>query len=119
MTFHNCGIKQKYDMVVADTTIWAPRASYVDFTLPYSESGVVLVVRNNRPFDMWIFLKPLSLDLWMTIVAACIFMGFVIWRLESQVADPDPAPEDDRLQIRFLVPVAVLAFQESNVNYVH
>ncbi|KAL7097366.1 hypothetical protein ACP275_10G140200 [Erythranthe tilingii] len=36
-------IPEEYDMVVADTTIWAPRAEYVDFSLPYSESGAVLV----------------------------------------------------------------------------
>ncbi|KAL0404496.1 UNVERIFIED_CONTAM: Glutamate receptor 2.5 [Sesamum radiatum] len=53
-------IPQKFDMVVGDTTIWAPRAAYVDFSLPYSESGVILVVKNKKPFDMWIFVKPLS-----------------------------------------------------------
>jgi ionotropic glutamate receptor len=35
---------QKYDAVIGDTTIVANRSTYVDFTLPFSESGVLMVV---------------------------------------------------------------------------
>uniref|UniRef100_A0A2N9IMB7 Glutamate receptor n=1 Tax=Fagus sylvatica TaxID=28930 RepID=A0A2N9IMB7_FAGSY len=57
---------KKFDAVVGDTTIVANRSSYVDFTLPYSESGVSMVVsmKDNEKKNMWIFLKPLSWDLW-------------------------------------------------------
>ncbi|KAL0897670.1 hypothetical protein Bca101_081631 [Brassica carinata] len=34
----------KYDAVVGDTTILANRSSYVDFTFPYTKSGVGLIV---------------------------------------------------------------------------
>ncbi|KAK6159125.1 hypothetical protein DH2020_006439 [Rehmannia glutinosa] len=78
-------IPKEYDMVVADTTIWAPRASYVDFSLPYSESGVILVVKNKKPLDMWIFVKPLRWDLWLAIFVACILMGVVLRILERRV----------------------------------
>jgi ionotropic glutamate receptor len=52
---------QKYDAVVGDTTIVANRSTYVDFTLPYSESGVSMVVlmKDNERNNFWIFLKPL------------------------------------------------------------
>lgn len=72
---------QKYDAVVGDTTIVANRSLYVDFTLPYSESGVSMIVltedieRNN----IWIFLKPLRWDLWLTTGIAFIVTGVVIW----------------------------------------
>ena len=35
---------QVYDAVVGDITIVANRSLYVDFTLPYTESGVSMVV---------------------------------------------------------------------------
>ncbi|CAA2958088.1 Hypothetical predicted protein [Olea europaea subsp. europaea] len=78
-------LDQVFDIVVGDTTIWGPRADYVDFSLPYSEPGVVLVVKNKKPLDMWIFVKPLRWNLWLTIIIACIFMGIVLRILEHTV----------------------------------
>ncbi|EYU42456.1 hypothetical protein MIMGU_mgv1a025366mg [Erythranthe guttata] len=77
-------IPKEYDMVVADATIWAPRLSYVDFTHPYVDSGVVLVVKNKKPFSMWIFVKPLRWDLWLAIIAACILLGVTLRVLERR-----------------------------------
>jgi ionotropic glutamate receptor len=59
---------QKYDAVVGDTTIVANCSAYVDFTLLYSKLGVSMVVlmKDNERNNFWIFLKPLSLDLWLT-----------------------------------------------------
>ncbi|URE08206.1 hypothetical protein MUK42_04415 [Musa troglodytarum] len=39
---------QKYDAVVGDVTIRANRSLYVDFTLPFTESGVSMVVHQGR-----------------------------------------------------------------------
>ncbi|GMY35452.1 glutamate receptor 2.8 [Fagus crenata] len=78
---------QKFDAVIGDTTIVANRSSYVDFTLPYFESGVSMVVlmKDNEKKNMWIFLKPQSWDLWLAIGATCIFTGLVTWVLEHHV----------------------------------
>ncbi|XP_041018724.1 glutamate receptor 2.1-like [Juglans microcarpa x Juglans regia] len=78
---------KKFDAVVGDVTIVANRSLYVDFTLPYSESGVSMAVlmKNNENENIWIFLKPLSWDLWLIIVAISIFTGLVIWVLEHRV----------------------------------
>ena len=35
---------QKFDAVVGDITIVAHRSTYVDFTQPYTESGVSMIV---------------------------------------------------------------------------
>ncbi|KAL7138033.1 hypothetical protein ABFS83_10G135700 [Erythranthe nasuta] len=82
-------IPEEYDMVVADTTIWAPRAEYVDFSLPYSESGAVLVVKNKKPLNMWIFIKPLRWDLWLAIGVASILLGLVLCILERRAIEPN------------------------------
>ncbi|KAL2480995.1 Glutamate receptor 2.1 [Abeliophyllum distichum] len=112
------GIPQTYDIVVADTTIWAPRASHVDFSLPYSEPGVVLVVKNKKPFDMWIFVKPLRWDLWLAIIVASILMGIVLQILEHRIPNTNEesiSPHRERLRMTYLSPIAVLAFPERNM----
>ncbi|XP_021832746.1 glutamate receptor 2.1-like [Prunus avium] len=78
---------KKFDAVVGDTTIIGNRTSYVDFTLPYSESGVWMVVKvkDNERKNIWIFLKPLSWDLWLTSTGAFIFTGVVVWILEHRI----------------------------------
>lgn len=78
---------QKFDAVVGDVTIVANRSLYVDFTLPYSESGVSMAVlmKDNEKENVWIFLKPLSWDLWLIIGVVSIFTGLVIWVLEHRV----------------------------------
>ncbi|KAK4485551.1 hypothetical protein RD792_008194 [Penstemon davidsonii] len=111
-------IPQDFDMVVGDTTIWAPRAEYVDFSLPYSESGVILVVKNKKPIDMWIFVKPLRWDLWLAIVVACILMGIVLRVLERSVTRNEEDPiraNKEKPGMIYLSPVTILAFPERTV----
>ncbi|MBA0873199.1 hypothetical protein Goshw_029071 [Gossypium schwendimanii] len=57
---------QKFDAAVGDITILANRSQYVDFTLPYLQSDVSMVVKikEDDRNNMLIFLKPLSWDLW-------------------------------------------------------
>ncbi|MQM23642.1 hypothetical protein Taro_056709 [Colocasia esculenta] len=80
-------VTRKYDAVVGDTTIMANRFFYVDFTLPYTETGVWMVVRSkeDRNSNGWVFLKPLRLDLWMVSLAFFCFTGFVVWAIEQRI----------------------------------
>uniref|UniRef100_A0A7N2L2D2 Glutamate receptor n=1 Tax=Quercus lobata TaxID=97700 RepID=A0A7N2L2D2_QUELO len=77
---------QRYDAVVGDTTIVANRYLYVDFTLPYLESGVLMVVlvKDDDNKNLWIFLRPLSLNLWLTTSVAFIF---TVQRLQPTFVD--------------------------------
>ncbi|KAL8232958.1 hypothetical protein R6Q57_002736 [Mikania cordata] len=74
------------DAAIGDITITANRSLYVDFTLPFSDLGFATLTRNVDA-GMWVFMKPLSSDLW--IVSGCFFilMGFVIWILEHGTND--------------------------------
>nr|XP_011466282.1 PREDICTED: glutamate receptor 2.8-like [Fragaria vesca subsp. vesca] len=111
---------QKYDAVVGDTTIVADRSLYVDFTLPYSESGVSMIVltedieRNN----IWIFLKPLSWDLWLTTGVAFIVTGVVIWALEHRENTEFRGPPQQQLGMIFWFSFSTLVFahREKVVN---
>ncbi|PNS93601.2 hypothetical protein POPTR_018G096500v4 [Populus trichocarpa] len=77
---------KNFDAAVGDITIIANRSTYVDFTLPFSESGITMVVLTKRDEreNMWIFLKPLSLELWLTTGIAFILTGLVVWVLEHR-----------------------------------
>nr|DAD32566.1 TPA_asm: hypothetical protein HUJ06_011417 [Nelumbo nucifera] len=78
---------QEFDAVVGDVTIIANRSLYVDFTLPYTESGVAMVmpIKDDHRKNAWIFFKPLTWDLWLTICLAFIFTGIVVWVLEHRI----------------------------------
>ncbi|GAU26657.1 hypothetical protein TSUD_314330 [Trifolium subterraneum] len=83
-----------YDAVVGDVTIIANRSNYVDFTMPYTEAGVTMVVsmKDNRKKNAWTFLKPLTWDLWVTSVCSFVFIGFVVWNLEHRINDDFRGP---------------------------
>ncbi|XBH92269.1 hypothetical protein VPH35_083431 [Triticum aestivum] len=74
-----------FDAVVGDVTILANRSLYVDFTLPYTESGVRMLVPvlDRRQKTAWTFLKPLTADLWLGTGAFVVFTGFVVWCIEN------------------------------------
>ncbi|MBA0750896.1 hypothetical protein Gogos_002275, partial [Gossypium gossypioides] len=78
---------QTYDAAVGDITILANRSQYVDFTLPYLQSYVSMVVKikDDERNNMWIFLKPLSWDLWLTTGVAFVCTGLVVWILEHRI----------------------------------
>ncbi|KAJ3699092.1 hypothetical protein LUZ61_002797 [Rhynchospora tenuis] len=75
---------KKFDAVVGDVTIRANRTNYVEFTMPYTESGVSMVVpfRPDSSQSMWIFLKPLTPRLWLYSLAFFIFTGLVVGIIE-------------------------------------
>ncbi|GMQ02708.1 hypothetical protein CsSME_00048812 [Camellia sinensis var. sinensis] len=85
----------KFDAVVGDITIRANRSKYVDFTFPYTESGVTMIVpfKDNKNLkNAWVFLKPLTWDLWVTSTCFFVFIGFVIWILEHQINEDFNGP---------------------------
>ncbi|KAF3796308.1 Glutamate receptor 2-7 [Nymphaea thermarum] len=77
----------KYDAVVGDVTIIANRSNYVDFTLPYTESGVSLLVpmEAEHKKSVFVFSKPLTAELWITSGSFFVFTGLVVWLLEHRI----------------------------------
>ncbi|KAJ4709392.1 Glutamate receptor [Melia azedarach] len=86
------GINRKeFNAVVGDITILANRTDFVDFTLPYTESGVTMLVpaKHDNLKNMWIFLKPWTWDLWLTAFIACIVIAVVIRIMEHRTGNSD------------------------------
>ncbi|KAF8107273.1 hypothetical protein N665_0124s0066 [Sinapis alba] len=72
--------KDKYDAAVGDITITANRSKYVDFTVPFTEMGLGIVAPKES--SMWVFLQPLTRDLWITSAAFFVLTGFIVWLIE-------------------------------------
>ncbi|KAM7521916.1 hypothetical protein LguiA_011818 [Lonicera macranthoides] len=72
---------KNFDAAVGDITITAKISQYVDFTMSYTDLGVGTIERIGNK-DMWIFLKPLDADLWLTSLAFFLFRGIVVWVIE-------------------------------------
>lgn len=107
---------QEFDAAVGDTTIVANRSTFVDFTLPYSESGVsmLVLVKDDERKNFWIFLKPLSWDLWLTTGAAFIFTGLVVWVLEHRINTEFRGPPQHQIGTIFWFSFSTLVFAHSN-----
>ncbi|KAL1552578.1 glutamate receptor 2.7-like [Salvia divinorum] len=83
-----------FDAAVGDVTIVANRSKYVDFTLPYTQSGVSMFVpiKNDKNKNAWAFLKPLTWKLWLTSFCSFVFIGFLIWILEHRINEDFRGP---------------------------
>ncbi|KAJ9190549.1 hypothetical protein P3X46_001736 [Hevea brasiliensis] len=79
-----------FDAAVGDISIVANRSLYVDFTLPYMESGresisMIVPLTKDVSKNAWVFLKPLTWDLWLLSLVFFIFIGFVVWVFEHRI----------------------------------
>ncbi|KAG2635169.1 hypothetical protein PVAP13_2NG336162 [Panicum virgatum] len=110
----------EFDAVVGDVTILANRSLYVDFTLPYTESGVRMLVpvRDKRQKTAWTFLKPLSADLWLGTGAFFVFTGFIVWFIEHRTNQEFRGPPASQIGSIFYFSFSTLVFahREKIVN---
>ncbi|KAL3744058.1 hypothetical protein ACJRO7_013328 [Eucalyptus globulus] len=106
--------RQKYDAAVGDITITANRSSYVDFTMTFTETGVAMIVpiETSRSTNMWIFFKPLTVDLWLVIGAFFVFTGFVVWTIEHNDNDEFKGPLARQIGIVMWFSFATLFFAQ-------
>lgn len=75
---------QNFDAAAGDITILANRTRNADFTQPYSESGLemIVLIQSKMPNKAWLFMKPFTKAMWGLIVVVTIYNGFVLWLIE-------------------------------------
>ena len=78
--------------MVGDITLLSERLQYVDFTVPYAESGLSLVVPAKSEESAWMFMKPFTWQLWTATGGILIYTVLVVWYLER---DPNPEFQGD------------------------
>ncbi|KAF9683635.1 hypothetical protein SADUNF_Sadunf04G0034400 [Salix dunnii] len=77
-----------YDAIVGDITILANRSDKVEFTQPYAESGLSMIVPAKSEESAWMFMKPFTKGMWLATGAILIYTMFIVWFLEHHT-NPD------------------------------
>ncbi|KAK1422710.1 hypothetical protein QVD17_17996 [Tagetes erecta] len=89
---------KEYDAVVGDVTILANRSQYVEFTQPFIESGLSMVVPVKPDTQQaWKFMKPFTVEMWLATLSILLYTMFVVWFMEHQVNQEFRGPLKDQL----------------------
>lgn len=89
---------QVFDAVVGDIAIVTNRTRMADFTQPYIESGLVVVVPARRlNSSAWAFFQPFTLSMWLVTAVFFFVVGAVIWILEHRTNDEFRGPPRKQL----------------------
>lgn len=73
------------DAAVGDFAIVRNGTQLAEYTQPYIESGLVIVVPvKHVTSSAWAFLEPFTLEMWCVTVALFILVGIVVWLLEHR-----------------------------------
>ena len=106
--------------MVGDVTVLANRWDHVDFTLPFTEVGVAMIVPNkDERKSAWIFMKPLEKKLWITIGAFFIYIGLVVWFVEHRVNKEFRGPPRQHVGMIFWFSFSTLVFAHSKCIFTH
>ncbi|KAK9132002.1 hypothetical protein Scep_011530 [Stephania cephalantha] len=78
--------RKEYDAVVGDMTVLANRSNYVDFAMPYVESGLLMIVpvKPEDAYKALLFTKPFTREMWLATGAIFAYTMFVVWFLEHR-----------------------------------
>ena len=76
-------INQKADMAVIDLSMTSQRQKAVDFTMPYMNTGVGILFKKKAPPppNLFSFLSPLSLDVWLYMTTAYLAVSLLMFLL--------------------------------------
>lgn len=75
---------KKYDAAVGDIAIITRRYEHAEFTHPYSEAGLVMIVptRKDTSNKALLFTKPFTVTMWISVAVVTVYNGFVVWFIE-------------------------------------
>ncbi|KAA8515179.1 hypothetical protein F0562_018358 [Nyssa sinensis] len=80
----DCVASKNFDAVVGDVTIIADRWDRVDFTVPFIESGLSMVVPVKQTPKAWMFLMPFTVEMWGATGVILMYTMFIVWFLEHR-----------------------------------
>ncbi|KAK6230678.1 hypothetical protein QUC31_002196 [Theobroma cacao] len=75
---------KNFDAIVGDVAIISSRYKYAEFTQPFTEAGLVMLVplQLKASTRTWLFMRPFTKATWFLIVIINIYNGFVVWLIE-------------------------------------
>ena len=80
-------LAQKADLAIADLTITYEREQAVDFSMPFMNLGISILYKKpqKKPPDLFSFLSPLSLDVWIYTATAYLGVSILLFILARWV----------------------------------
>ncbi|KAK1378994.1 PBPe domain-containing protein [Heracleum sosnowskyi] len=106
------------DAVIGDVTILANRSKYVDFTQPFAESGLTMIVPVKPQAEKaWIFLKPFSKGMWGMTAAILVYTVLIVWLLERRSNPEFDGPWHFQLSIALWFTSSSLFFAQREQIY--
>lgn len=90
-------VRNEADIAISPLTINAQREQVVDFTVPFMQAGISIMMKrsNMRSMNLFSFLSPLSSEIWTSLVFAYLGVSIVLflvsrfspceWRIEETV----------------------------------
>ncbi|MBA0775279.1 hypothetical protein Gotri_010434 [Gossypium trilobum] len=102
------------DAAVGDTEIMAYRYQYAEFSQPYLESGLIMVVtaKPDKSKERWVFLETFTRRMWLITISMHTFIGFVIWLIEHA-----ENPDLTRFGTVLWFSVTVLFFEHNKLSF--
>ncbi|CAL5336470.1 unnamed protein product [Camellia sinensis] len=102
--------ENKYDAAVGDIIIITNRTRIVDFTQPYMESGLVIVVPVKEiKSSAWAFLRPFTVEMWCLTGTFFLFVGAVVCILKHRMNHEFHGPPNQQL-------ITIFWFRENIVS---
>lgn len=73
-------IAQEADLAVIDLSMTTQRQAAVDFTMPYMNTGVGILYKKRAPPkpNLFSFLLPLSLDVWLYMITTFFLVSVIM-----------------------------------------
>ena len=106
-----------YEAVVGDLTILASRSKYVEFTQPFVESGLSMVVpAKSDEAKTFKFMKPFTKEMWTATGLVMIYTMLIVWVLEHQTNPEFRGPWKDQLSTALWFTFSSLFFAQSKLH---
>ncbi|KOB77595.1 Ionotropic glutamate receptor, partial [Operophtera brumata] len=99
-------LEQRADLAIADLTITYDREQVVDFTMPFMNLGISVLYRKpiKQPPNLFSFLSPLSLDVWIYMATAYLGVSvllFILARFTPYEWHPTHSPDGEKMENMF------------------
>ncbi|XP_022827830.1 glutamate receptor ionotropic, kainate 2 isoform X6 [Spodoptera litura] len=96
-------LEQRADLAIADLTITYDREQVVDFTMPFMNLGISVLYRKpiKQPPNLFSFLSPLSLDVWIYMATAYLGVSvllFILARFTPYEWHPTHTPDGEKME---------------------
>lgn len=76
----NIDLFQKAELGICDLCITSERIAVVDFSTPFMILGISMLFKQPTPDppNMFLFIDPLSLDVWLYLATTYIIISFIL-----------------------------------------